>query len=334
MKTKRDHLPTLLLTVAFLGMVLSPLREAQGVIVERIAAVVNGRIILLSEVNTRLRPYMGKLMKIKDPKQRQQTFQRLQRSQLERLIEEKLILAEAGRRKLKVSEAEVNRAIKSVMAQNEVSYEELKSALKTQGYTMPRYKQDLRRQILRLKVLNMAVRSRISVSADDVKAFYQKQKRRLGVDLKVKIQLIKISVPPSGARRKTSLKKAYGKIRSIKKELQKNPEAFSALAQKHSDHPSSKKGGFMGYVGRSTLPPALERLVFNRRGKKGELLGPAETDDGVYLVQILDRQESEALPFDQIKNKLKKQIFQRRLQRATKRWLEGLRRKAYIDIKI
>ena len=90
----------------------------------------------------------------------------------------------------------------------------------------------------------------------------------------------------------------------------------------------------MGYVGQSTLPPALERLVFNRNRKKGEIVGPAETDDGIYLVQILDRQESEALPFEQIRNKLKKQVFQKRLQQGTKRWLEGLRRKAYIDIKL
>ncbi len=331
---KKKRLAYLCACAFFGALLLTPPKAGASIIVERIAAVVNGQIILLSDVNSRLRPYMQRLMKIEDPNARRQARKKLQNEQLQRLIEEKLILGEANRRKIQISEAEVNRAIKSVMDENNVDYDGLKAALKAQGYSMSQYKQDLKQQILRLKVLNMAVRSRISVSDDDVKAFYQKQKRRLGVDMKIEAQLILLRLPQRGAQRRKKLQVAYTTINTIKRKLEKKAASFASLAEKYSDHPSASKGGLVGYIGQGDLPPALEKIVFSAQTKKGQVIGPVETDEGIYLLKIGDKQDSEALPFNEVKNKLRKQIFQKRLEKETQQWLDQLRRKAYIDIKL
>lgn len=331
---KKNRLAYLCALAFCWALLLASPKAVASIIVERIAAVVNGQIILLSDVNSRLRPYMQRLMKIEDPNARRQARKRLQNEQLQRLIEEKLILGEANRRKIQISEAEVNRAIKSVMDENNVDYNGLKAALKAQGYSMSQYKQDLKQQILRLKVLNMAVRSRISVSVDDVKAFYQKQKRRLGVETKIEAQLIMLRLPQSGPHRRSKLRIAYSKIKTIKKKLADKAASFASLAENYSDHPSASKGGLVGYIGQGDLPPALEKIVFSAQTKKGQIIGPVETDEGIYLLKIGDKQDSEALPFNEVKNKLRKQIFQKRLEKETQQWLDQLRRKAYIDIKL
>jgi parvulin-like peptidyl-prolyl isomerase len=321
------------LAVVFVLSALSE-RSASGVIVERVVAVVNDDVILLSEVNERVRPFLKKIMRIRDEKAQERALRRVQRQQLGQLIEEKLILAEAARRKLKVSDAEVNRAIQSVMKQNDVSYEELMEALEAQGFSRAQYKANLRKQILRLKVLNMAVRSRISVSEDDVKAFYQKQKRRLGVQLRVKVSLIRFGVPVTGPDREQKLQLARNKAQEAAKRLDEKPEEFGLLARRLSDHPSAPKGGLLGFVDRGQLQPAVEQVAFAASPDPQKVLGPVEADDGVYLVQVLDRQESEALPFDQVKDKLQRQLFQERLKQQTKQWLDELKKKAYIDIKL
>lgn len=316
-----------------LFMVSGPQRT-EAIIVERVAAVVDDEIILLSEVNERVRPYLKKIMRIQDSKAQQRALRRLQLQQLEQLIQEKLVIKEATRRKLKVSDAEVNRAINSVMKQNDVTYKELMNALMEQGISPAQYKANLRKQILRLKVLNMAVRSRISVSEDDVKAFYQKQKRRLGVGQRIKVQLIRFQIPAAGAPRTAGLKAAHRQARRAAAALKKNPAKFTALARRLSDHPSAPKGGDLGFVERGDLQPAVEAVVFAAKENPKKILGPIEADDGVYLVRILDRQESEALPFARVKEKLKQQLFQKRLQRQTQSWLQQLRKKAYVDIKL
>ncbi len=327
---------TVLLLVTALTYAFVPWSESSGnpIVVEKIAAVVDGRIILLSEVNARVRPYMDKIMKIENPEAREQAKRRIQNEQLQGLIEEKLILTEANRRKIRVSETEVNQAVKSVMQENNITYEELKEALEAQGYPMEEYRRNLKNQIMRLQVLNMAVRSRISVSEDDARAFYQKQTRALGVDMKLTVSLILISLPITPVERRAVIKKTYEKIHVLRRQVEKNPESFASLAKKHSHHPSSSKGGFAGEVGPGDLSPALEKAVFTTDVEKGQIVGPVETEEGIYLVKIEDKEESETLPFDQVKDRLKNQIFQQRLEAETRQWLDQLRRKAYVDIKL
>ena len=70
------------------------------------------------------------------------------------------------------------------------------------------------------------------------------------------------------------------------------------------------------------------------QGKPPLLVGPIGSDEGVYLVQILARKESEALPFSQVKDKVRQQVLMQRMQVRTAKWLEQLRKKTYIDIRL
>lgn len=323
------------LTVAALWIVwFLPSRAQAGVVVERVAAVVNKEIVLLTEVNERVQPYLPQILKMANPGARARALRRVQQQQLNAIIEEKLILREAVRRKLSVSAAEINRAIQSVMKQNNVGYKELVDALKAQGYSMVRYRDELRRQILKIKTINMAVRSRISVSDDDARAFYEKQKRRLGVQLRVSVQVIRIGLPMTHADRPKLLRSAMVKARTLLAAIRTGKEKFGPMARRVSDHESAPNGGRMGFVTKGKLPPRVERGVFASSAKVGALVGPVEADDGVYLARILGRKESEAQPFEKVRRDLRRQIFEQRLRIQTARWLKELRRKAYIDIRL
>lgn len=314
-------------------VVLCPATPARAEIVERIVAVVDDRIVLLSELNTRVREYLPKLAQIRDPKARMQQFRLLQRRELVKLVDAILIEGEGKKRKLKVSNADVDKAIKTVLRQNKLTLKELISTLSQEGYPFASYREDLRRQILRLKTINLAVRSRVSVSATEVRAHYQKSVARMGVGLKLKLSQIFLRVDRSDTGRYSAANQRR-RARRLVQRLRSSKASFAALARQVSDDPESgRRGGGLGYVGRGSLPPQVESAVFAVKGAK-KVVGPISTDSGLYLVYIHERKESEALPFDKIKRRLKSRLYRLRVAKRTAAWVKSLRQKALIDIRM
>ncbi len=326
------HPIRVLLLVTLLVAAL-PVEPAHGEVVERIVAVVNDRIILLSELQQRVREYLPQLSRIRDPKQRELQFKRLQRLELEKLVDSILIEEEGRKRKLQVTSAEVDKAIKTVLRQNKLTREELIATLAQEGYSFSSYRSDLKKQILRLKTINLAVRSRINVTWDEVRANYQKSVARMGVGLKLEVSQIFLRVDRSGGSG-LSEDSQLRRARAFAAQLRAHRVTFAALARRVSDDAETRtRGGSLGFVGRGTLPPQVEVAVFQVKGR-GVLVGPIATDAGIYLMYVKDRKESQALPFDKVKRRLRGRLFQIRAAKRTAAWVKTLRQKALIDLRL
>ena len=85
------------------------------------------------------------------------------------MIDEELIQQSARDLQLRVTNADVDRAIDNVRTQSGLSEDEFWDAVRAQGFAEAQYRGDVRRQLLRLKVLNNRARSRINVTEEDVK---------------------------------------------------------------------------------------------------------------------------------------------------------------------
>ncbi len=300
-------------------------------VVERIVAVVNEDIILQSELNDRLRPLMAQLQQIQDPTARQQKLDELKRQMLGMMVDEELIRQEASKLKLTVGDKDLELAIADVMRKNNLSREQLEEALRQEGKDIASYKETiLRPQLLRLRVLNVQVRSRVMVGDEEVRAFYQKNLRQLGVGTKVRARHIFISLPPGATPLKVEERRrqALALLARVRK-----GESFEALAKKHSeDSVTREDGGDLGFFERGTLPASIEEVVFAM--KKGEVRGPLLAERGFHLIQLVDKQESQARPFDEVKDELREQLYVQKMEKATQAWLTEVRKKSHIDQKI
>lgn len=67
----------------------------------------------------------------------------------------------------------------------------------------------------------------------------------------------------------------------------KGGESFGDLAKKHSECPSGKQGGDLGWFGKNMMVKEFETAAFN--GKKGDVVGPIKTQFGWHLIKILDQ---------------------------------------------
>jgi len=224
---------------------------------------------------------------------------------------------------------EIDRAIEEIKRQNRITHEQLIEALRASGITYEQYREDLRHQILRLKLLNIQVRSRINVSDSEVRRYYDQNLRRSGADVRVRLRQIFVSIPESAPR---SIVRERRKHAQSLADRVRAGEDFSHVARQESDDLLTRaEGGEVGWVGRGTLPPELEEIVFTMQ--PSEIRGPVYTDRGAYLVELLERKASAARPFDQIKEELRAQIGQEQVERATRAWLTEVRKRAYVDIR-
>ncbi len=63
--------------------------------------------------------------------------------------------------------------------------------------------------------------------------------------------------------------------------------SFADLAKKHSDCPSGKQGGDLGWFGKGQMVQEFEKAAFE--GEKGNVVGPVKTKFGFHLIKILDQ---------------------------------------------
>ncbi|HVV49821.1 MAG TPA: peptidylprolyl isomerase [Polyangia bacterium] len=313
--------------VATAALALAPGR-ARARVVERVAAVVGDQLVLASEVEDRVGPLMADVNRITDPDKRSARAAALRREVLERLIDDELILQQATELKLSITSEQVDASIEEIKKQNNLNDEQLREALRSQGMTMSAYRADLRRQLLRYRVLNIAVGSRVNISDDEVRSYYDRHMKD-GSNVQVRASHVFVAIP-EGADAATVAEK-QAQAQKILERAQAG-EDFAKLARETSDDAATRAdGGDLGYFGKDMLPKAIEELVFSM--KVGDVRGPIRVEGGFHVIKLVDRKLKDPKPFDEVKDDIRMQLRQKDMERQTKIYLGELRKKTLVDIR-
>lgn len=328
----RTRLCRLLLAGVTLGsaVVLPPLPAAHAAtVIDRIVAVVNDDILLESEVNQAavlsMRAELGELDL--ESAEGQRKFEAHRRKTLDTLVDKQLITQQARELKIYVAEDEMRRALEDVKKSNNLTDFQFAEALKQQGFTLDSYRKTLRQQLLELKVINQTVRSRISVGDDEVRAFYaQTVRQATGDQLQVHILQILVPVAPSASEAVANDKRRLaGKL----VEQLRSGADFATLAQQAVSEGAAKGGGDMGWVARGDLPEELRDTVASM--DPGDLRGPVRSERGFHILQLVEKKNAEVRTFDEVKENLRRQLYDQQVEKGIQSWTKELRRKAHID---
>lgn len=155
------------LFVGILSFAAAPER-AEASITERVVAVVGERPILLSELRQRARPHLqryanGALVESE-----------VWKAVLDRMINERIEEREANRARITVSTEEIDNALDAIAARANLTTETLLQEAAKQGLAEREYRDELRRQILEGKLVQLRVRSRVRVTEQDARDVYTK----------------------------------------------------------------------------------------------------------------------------------------------------------------
>jgi parvulin-like peptidyl-prolyl isomerase len=317
--------------VAWSPAFADPEKAGEKVTLERIVAVVDDTVILDSEVAQRAMPLLAQSgTSAADPDARAQAWRQTYHTALDQLVEEQLIIQAAAEAKLEVNEDEVQKALDQVKTQNRLTDSQLQAALATQGTTLGQYRRDIRRQILRLRAINVLVRPRVQVSDNDLKAKYAKLSGQSAVVTEIHLRHILLALPerPQPADLETA-RRAAGEIVA----RARAGEDFQVLAKQSSQDSASKgSGGDLGWYKRGELPTEWEEILFAM--DPGEVRGPVHGPRGLHVFQVVENKKETVKPFAEVKDQLRDQLFQEEMEKQTKVWLQELRKKAHVDIKI
>lgn len=297
-------------------------------VVDRIVAVVNQEIITLSEVEKWAGPFQEEIQ-TKDRLERRERVHEVYRKVVEKLIEEKLIDQEVKRSGVKVTSKEIEGALEEVKRRNAATQEDLEKALANEGLTLEAYKKEIEKRLQRMKLINWAVKVESKAEERELRDFYQKNFDQYRSNESYRPSQILFLVPKEVTPEE---------IQEIRKKCQKvfekvkGGEDFGEMALLYSEDISAKDRGDLGYFKRGELLPELEKEAL--RLQVGEVSGIIRTNLGFHIIKLLDRKGGTPLPFEEVKEKVKADYYDKEMEKAFQQFLGTLKEKSVIEIKL
>lgn len=318
---------------ALIGIVAP--RPADAAIVERIVAVVGERPILLSELRHRARPHLYRIAaSTQNPTEQAARENELFRELLNRMIDERLEEQAADKAHLTVTPEEVDAGIRQVAAQAKIPPKELINEAKRQGLTEQDYRDEIRRQVLEGKLINLRVSRRVRVNEADARAAYAHWVKELEQQSPVELRLLVLHVPPGMPDASIKAKQTLAENLVARA---RGGEDFCELVSNYSEDPTTKSTcGTRGPVPLQMLLPELQQVA--TKLKPGEVGEPLMFRDPMgttgILVPQLASQQPKIPPYEEVKDEMFQRAFLEATDRQRKLWLQELRRGVYIDVRL
>jgi parvulin-like peptidyl-prolyl isomerase len=297
-------------------------------VVDRVVAVVNQEIITLSEVEKWKEPLLSEI-KAEDRLEKREQTQEVLRKILDRLVEEKLIDQEVKRVGLKLSAKEMEGAIEEIKRKNNLTQENFEKALVLEGFNMESFKKQLEKQILRTRLIGMAVKVELKGGEKELRDFYQKNADRYREVESYRPSHILFYIPKEATPEQ--IQEIRNKCQKVLEKIKKG-EDFGEMAILYSEDISAKDRGDLGYFKRGELIPIFEKEAL--RLKLGEMSGIVRTEFGFHIIKLVDRKGGDPPPFEEVKEKILADYYQIEMDKALKQYLATLKGKSAIEIRL
>ncbi|WP_424263951.1 peptidylprolyl isomerase [Castellaniella sp.] len=309
----RHPVAALSLTLLLGGSVLAPLAQAAGKtapavaappaeqFVDGIAAIVDKQVITLGQLADKQAQVRRQMQQQRIPVPEDAVFKR---QVLQQMINGALQDQEADRLGIRVSDAQVDRAIQSVAQRNRLTVDQLKKEILAEGMSWDQYRSELRSQMRDDMLRQRSVEDRISISDSDIDAFLQTQGAHpmpspsqqqapaqaeppaaapTGPEL-VELAQILIEVPDYAANSVVDEKRQQAE--AILRKLKSGAD-FAGLAASSSNGPQALQGGDMGIRPLKDWPDLFARAVADVPA--GGVTGVLQSGRGFHILKVLRR---------------------------------------------
>lgn len=307
----------------FLISSIIPLLVATTVFAKTIAKV-GDREITEAELDLALERYKPKgvfhgIMKPEEKK-------KYRKDALDDIIEEELLFREAKKRGIEVSKKIIDDVIETNIKRlgSKKAFDE---ALKKEGISLKDFKERIKRRQLVLSVIK-DISDASKVKEQELKDYYEHNRDKFKRPEAIHLYHIYFKVEPTAGDEERQKRKAEAE--DVYRKIQKG-EDFGSLAYQYSEDEYKVKNGDMGIVHRGQLiPPELEEAAFSL--KEGEVSGIVNTIYGFHILKAGKRSPEEFLSFDSVKERLKKELTEKRFEEKKARLLQELKKEFRVII--
>jgi len=253
-----------------------------------IAAVVNQDVVAASEVIARTERLR------QEARQKGEVMPEtagLRKQALEALIEDRVLVTYARDSGQKIDEAELDRVVANVAAQNKLTMAQLRERLKADGTDYKSFRENLRDQMMTERVREREVQGRIKVSDAEIDAYLDKKRASLEQGGQVNLAQVLVTVPEGAAESVVAERRARAESALARV---KGGEDFAKVAQEISEDSNKAKGGEIGMRPADRLPDLFVSAIKNLKGGQvaPELL---RSGAGFHVLKVVERQGAGSL---------------------------------------
>jgi len=259
---------------------------------DHIAAVVNRELVTAYEVNQRMARARDEAQR---NNQRLPADAELRRQVLESLIEDRAMLSHARDSGVRVDEAELDRAVANVAAQNQMTLAQMRQQLAREGMDLARFRANVRDQMLIERVREREVAQRIRITDSDIDEFIEKQRGAVAGEVQYNIAQVLVTVPDGAsdavvAERRARAEAALARVRA--------GESFAAVAKAMSEDANKDNGGEIGLKPADRLPDVFLEVV---RPLASGAVAPAllRSGAGFHVLKLIERSDGTAFRITQ-----------------------------------
>lgn len=312
-------LRTLFISLACAAALLSA-QPVSAVPVSRIAAVVNGDMITVRELEKALQPELvGRKI---DPVKNPQMAAEVRKAVLDKMINDKILLQEAAKEKIEVSDADVDTAIDRIIKDSQLSRDVFFKQLEKEGVSEKVFRERLHVQLVSQRLMSRNVVSKVVVTEDEINDYYRKNMAGFASG---RARVAMLVYPVDADAEKWAGDIASGKV------------SFSDAVRAVSIGPNPQGGGDLGFMELSDMAPGMMEQVSMM--KKGDVSPLLTMNANKAQIALLDFEEAEnadhsnAVPDSQTAMRIEQILRRPRLQERFQQYTEQLRDKALVDIR-
>lgn len=274
------------------------------------------------ELDRLVRFYMSHGMTMQEIKD---NLPKLQEKALDQAIGARLLLERSQQLDIAVSAADIDAEVAKVVEQ--VGGEEnFRKALAAQNITDEAFRKELEKGARVNKLVEQACTGVEEPTEQEVTDFYEAHKSEYVSEPKVLCQHILVKVEDNSTSDEKSA--AFEKILAIKDRIAAGGN-FAEEAQKHSDCPSGREGGSLGWFGPGMMVPEFDKVAFEM--KKGEVSGVVTTQFGYHIIYKADERPGGQQTLVDVHDQIKDYLRHGARGKAVDAFVAELREKAEIE---
>lgn len=287
-----------------------------------VIARVNGKPIYTAELQRLKKAFLSSQMGKEIPAEQQKAIDQQALNQLTSAE----LLYQAGQ---KLQIAGLDKQVEDKISQGKKRFpteQDFEKQLKSLNMSENDLREYTRRDIVISNFVQQNFASKISVSDEESKKFYDQNSDKFKQPEQVRASHILVGIDAKATD--DDKKKAREKIETVRRALAGGAD-FSKLAKDNSTCPSREQGGDLGYFGKGQMVPAFEQVAFSL--KPGEISDVVETQFGYHVIKVAEKKEASVTPYQDARQRIDNYLKGQKLNTAVTSYLEEARKTAKIE---
>jgi len=275
-------------------MLISQAAGATQISLDKIVAIVDESVITERDLNNRIQ-----LIKIdfSTTGRRLPSEAVLKRQVLEALIADSLLMQEANRRGIKITDGQLNQTMQRIARQNNLSLSEFRQSLINEGVEYDEYRETLRRELTINNLSNQYGQRHATISEAEVDEFI---KLSGGDNSNYEYRMSHILIALPDAATPEQIEKAQDIGAEILSQLDQGAQ-FDELANTFSTGDTALRGGDLGWRKRAEIPSLFTSEIITMA--PGDHAGPIRSASGYHIIFLRDRRDLEVTMSKQTKSR-------------------------------